>query len=144
MSFTLPPIIALAERLCADIERAVSRFPRAHRYTFGDELRTQARNVMRLVNRAWRDKANQARWLEKLVWAVDNLKMELQIGQRLRAFTSLGQFEALARVAKELGKQTGGWNRQQHPKGQSSAATRQPERSQILSTSAASMREANR
>ena len=144
MSFTIPPIVALAERLCAEIEQAVSRFPRAHRYTFGDELRRQARHVMRLVNRAWRDKANQPQWLVDLVWAVDDLKMELQIGQRLRAFTSLGQFEALARAAKELGKQTGGWNRQQHPKGQSSAANGQPKRSQILSTPTASVREANR
>jgi hypothetical protein len=144
MSFVLPPIVKLAESLAADIERAVALFPRAHRYTFGDELRKQARRVLRLVNRAWRDKDNQAHWLGRLVWAVDDLKMELQIGQRLRAFRSLGQFEALARVAKELGKQTGGWNRQHHPKGQNAASTRQPQRSQILSTGGASSYEANR
>ena len=64
--------------------------------------------------------------------------MELQLGQRLQAYKSFGQFEALTRVARELGKQAGGWNRQQHPKGQNAAATRQPQRAQILSTPAAS------
>ena len=144
MSFVLPPIVKLAERMMADVETAVSRFPRAHRYDFGGDLRKQARRVLRIVNRAWRDKPRQVEWLGRLVWAVDDLKMELQIGQRLRAFTSLGQFESLARTAKELGKQAGGWNRQHHPQGQNAASPRQPQRSQILSTPAASNEEANR
>jgi hypothetical protein len=144
MSFALPPILKLAESLTAEIELAVGTFSRAHRHSFGDELRKQARSVLRLVNRAWRDKANQVELVAALVWEVDNLKLELQLGQRLRAFRSLGQFEALARSAKELGKQTGGWNRQHHPKGQNAASTGQRQRSQILSTPAASRYEANR
>lgn len=133
MSFALPPILKLAESLTANIELAVATFPRAHHHDFGGELRKQARSVLRLVNRAWRDKANQAQLVAALVWEVDNLNLKLQLGQRLRAFRSLGQFEALARTAKELGKQTGGWNRQHHPTGQNAAPTGQKQRSQILS-----------
>ncbi|UPG89314.1 four helix bundle protein [Luteibacter aegosomaticola] len=144
MSFVLPPVIKLAERMLADTELAVATFPRAHRYSFGNELRTQARAVYRVALDAWRYKATRARALANLVREVDNLKGELQIGQRIRAFRSLGQFEALFLVARDLGKQVGGWNRQFHPQGQNSPSTGQAKRSQILSTRPTSKREVNR
>jgi hypothetical protein len=136
MSFVLPPIVKLAERLLVDIEQAVRRFARFHKYSFGADLRAQAMKVAQLVHRAWRDRARQAEWLGKLVWAVDDLKLSLQLGSRIRAFSSFAQFEQLARLAADLGRQTGGWHRQQHPNVQNGPHRIAGQRDQILSSHA--------
>jgi hypothetical protein len=135
----LPPIAKLSERLLLDVEQAVRRFVRYHRYALGADLRRQAAEVRRLVDRAWRDKPRQLHWTTELVWAIDELKLSLQLGSQLRAFASFGQFEGLIRTTEDLGRQAGGWKRQQqHPKGQNPPPSSGPERAQILSTRAAS------
>lgn len=134
MSFVLPPIVKLAETLLVSIEQAVRRFARFHKYSFGADLRAQAMEVATLAHRAWRDRSRQAEWINKLVWAVDDLKLRLQLGSRIRAFASFGQFEHLARLASDLGRQTGGWHRQQHPKGQNDQRGNAGQRAQILSS----------
>jgi len=144
VSFQLPPIVKLAERLLLEIEQAVRRFARYHKYALGADLRAQAMHVCRLAQRAWRDAKRQAEWLAQLVWAVDDLKLTLQLGSRIKAFASFAQFEMLARLAADLGKQTGGWYKQKHLKGQNAdAVTASPQRAQILSTRAASNLEAH-
>ena len=131
-----PPIVRLAERLVVALEECVRRFARYHKYTLGTELRQQAQQVYRLSHRAWRDKAKQAEWLTQLVWAVDELKLSLQLGQQLKAFASFGQFEQLAKLAAELGKQTGGWYKQQVRGQKPVPSEAQEARPQILSTPA--------
>ena len=140
MAYDLPPIAKLAERLQLDIEKAVQGFGRYHKYAIGSEIRRQARDIVRLCNRAWRDRGNQLHWVEMLVWEIDEVRLSLRMGSQLKAFKGFGQFEALIRIGDELGRQAGGWKRQlqQHPKGQNPAAVRPPERAQILSTCAAS------
>jgi hypothetical protein len=123
MPFDLPPIAKLAERILVDVEQAVRGFPRYHRYAIGADLRNQAAQVMRLCNRAWRDRAAQLQWTTDLVWAIDELKLSLQIGSKVHAFQTFAQFESLIVLGEELGRQAGGWKRQQqHPKGQNPAA----------------------
>ena len=144
MSFTLPPIVKLAERLLVEIEQAVRRFPRYHNYAVGADLRSTAMEVCRLAHRAWRDRARQAEWVARLVWAVDDLKIDLQLGSRVRAFASFSQFEMLSRLACDLGKQTGGWHKRKTPEQcQNGSADARGQRAQILSTPAASTCEAN-
>ena len=140
MSFELPPIVKLAEQVLVDIENAVRRFSRFHKYTHGAQLREQAMKVARLAHRAWRDRRRQAEWIFKLVWQIDDLKLSLQLGMRIKAFASFAQFEALARAVAVLGKQAGGWHKeqQQQSKGQNPLQRVAPERAQILSTHAAS------
>ena len=84
-------------------------------------------------------------YVERLVDAIDDLKGTLQIGSKLKAFASFAQFEMLSRLAHDLGKQAGGWKKQQqHPKGQNaSAGTAPSQRAKILSTRAASQVEAH-
>jgi hypothetical protein len=53
MSYALPPIVKAAERLLLEIEQAVRRFPRYHKYTHGTRLRDQAMAVTQLAHRAW-------------------------------------------------------------------------------------------
>jgi hypothetical protein len=140
MPFELPPVVKLAERMLTEIEEAVRRFPRFHKYSHGAQLRQQAMMTAQIAHRAWRDRAKQDEWIRKLVWQVDDLKLSLQLGARIKAFSSFGQFEALARTASELGRQVGGWHRQRqlHLKGQNPAHGVAPERAQILSAHTAS------
>ena len=139
MSNELPPILKLSQRLLLEIEQAVKRFDRYHRYTVGAKLRDQAWEVRAIAERAWRDKSRQAQWISDLVWAVDELKFCLQLGKEIKAFVSFAQFEDLARLVAELGKQVGGWFKQQHPKGQNAATVQSSrQRPMTLSTCAAS------
>ena len=140
MAYELPPIVKDAERLLVEIEQAVSRFNRAHRYALGADMRRQATDVLRHCNRAWRDRPRQLHWVRELVWAIDELKQSLQIGQKLRVFRSFAQFEVLIRNAESLGKQAGGWCRRlQQPHGQNPAPAKPaPERAKTLSARTAS------
>ncbi|MGC1550750.1 MAG: four helix bundle protein [Rhodanobacter sp.] len=144
MTFSLPPAVRLAETLARDIEQAVSKFSRAHRYGFGTSLSNDAWKVLTTANSAARKPEKRAELLAELVDQVDDLKQRLQLGQRLQQFSSFGQFEALMRTAIQLGKQVGGWHRDFHPKGQSGQASAPGQRAMTLSTRAASQHEANR
>lgn len=66
-----------ATRLLRLIEDAVRRFPRYHKYTLGSDLRHQAMGVCRLILRAWHAREDRARQIERLVLAVDDLKLIL-------------------------------------------------------------------
>jgi len=136
-SHPLPEITKKAERLVGDLEQAVRGFSRYHKYSLGSEIRDQARAVLRLCHRAWRDRNRQAHWLSELIWAIDELKLSLQIGSQLHAFKSFSQFESLIRATEEVGRCAGGWKRQ-HRKSQNSASEASPKRAQILSGHAAS------
>ncbi|UZW62722.1 four helix bundle protein [Lysobacter enzymogenes] len=139
MAYDLPPIAKAAARLLVEIEQAVQRFARRHRHATGADLRAQAMHVARLVNRAWRDRSRQLHWVTELAWAVDELRLTMQLAKEVKAFRSFGQFEALIRQVEDLGRQAGGWKRQQeHLKGQSPAPRLAPGRAQTLSTCAAS------
>jgi len=138
MASAAPAIVKQAETLLVEIERAVHRFSRSHKYPYGMELRALAMKVAKLAHRAWRDRAHQMMWIEKLNWAIDDLKLSLQLGCKVRAFQSFAVFEELARLAADLGRQIGGWHRKQHPKSQNDRRTALDQRAQTLSSRAAS------
>lgn len=108
----LPTICRDANRLLLAVEQCVRNFPRYHKYQVGADLRRQAMQVARLAQRAWRDKGQQIQHVGQLVWAVDEIKLTLQLAKTVHAFVSFAQFEACARLAVQLGKQSGGWHRQ--------------------------------
>jgi hypothetical protein len=137
-----PPIVKVAERLMLDIERCVGGFTRSHKFAIGLDLRASARSLALLAHRAWRQRDQQRQRVDELVWAVDDMKIVLQLACQLRAFASFGQFEAVMRTARDLGRQVGAWNRQLNPKGQNAAPVPAGQRTQILSTRAASHHEA--
>ena len=141
MSSELPPIVRQAERLLVEIEQAISRFQRRHRFHYGPQLSKQAMQVARLAHRAFRDSERKAEWIDRLVWAVDDLKLTMQLGCGIRAFASFAQFEMLSRLARELGRQVGGWKKN-HPQGQNAERVAARQRPKTLSTRAASMCEA--
>ena len=137
MSFELPPIVKCAERMLVEIEQAVRSFPRYHKYVIGTELRQQAMSVARSAHRAWRDREHQTEHTIQLARAIDDMKLTLQLGQQIKAFASFAQFEALARVLADLGRQCGGWQKQQRSKRQNAQASGPGQRPQILSARAA-------
>jgi len=143
VTVALPPALKLAKSLLVAIELVVADYPRKHRHLSGNSLRMAARAVVSTGNKAWMQPGRRAMLLQQLVDEVDDLKAELQLCQDLRAYKSFAQFEALARVAEQLGSQVGGWKRHLYPSGQSDAAKRQQQRPETLSTPAASRYEAN-
>lgn len=141
MTHEAPAIVKHSERVLVEIEEAVRVFPRYHKYAVGADLRKEAGNVARMAHRAWRDQKRRGEWLSRLSFAIDDLKLTLQVSKRVQAFRSFKQFEALARLVSSLGGQCGGWHRQ-HLKSQNLQATSPAGRAQILSARAASQ-EAN-
>lgn len=69
------PIWKDSTQLLVEVEQVVSC-----------DMRGQAMLICRLVNRAWNDRANAARWLPQLVQAVDDFKLQLQVAKELKIF----------------------------------------------------------
>jgi hypothetical protein len=132
-----PPIARLSHRILADVENAVRRFPRFHKYSAGADLRFHAMQVARCVHKAWRDPNQRLARVLELCNAVDDLKISMQLGKAVRAFGSFAEFEALARLVHELGQQSGGWLKKLQSKGQNAQAREPAQRAQILSTQGA-------
>ena len=134
----LPTIVKQAERLMADIEIAVSRFPRRHRYTVGARLSDLVMEVAYSAHQAWRIHAPET--LQALDESIDRLKLQLQLAQQIHAFASFEQFEFLARTANDLGRQCGGWQKKRNSKRQNAQEAQAPpaQRPQILSSHGAS------
>lgn len=116
MSTPLPPIYRDIRRLLVHTEEMVRRFARYHKYTVGTDLRTQAMRLMRGVNRACFDTAQQAQHVQALVWLVDDYKLTLQLCMEVGTFKNaakgqvhFNQFEEAANLAAQIGKQCGGW-----------------------------------
>jgi hypothetical protein len=137
-----PPLIRAIERLLVDIERAIGTFPNKYR-ELGKTLRQQSIRVYDLANRACRDREQQARWVEDMVWAVDNLRQILQTCKLLEATQSLRQFEHLVRQIEDVGMQAGGWKRRLSSKAQNARDAVCAQCGQKLSTRAASHAGAN-
>lgn len=105
------PLWRDANALLLAIEQAVRHFPRYHKYTLGTDLRRQALGICRLVVRAYHDKPRQAQQVQRLILAIDDLKVLVQLGKELRAFQRFDEFETIARLAVSVGRQSGGWRR---------------------------------
>lgn len=140
----LPAIVKLAERLLLEIEVAVSRFSHAHRYTMGSDLRSQMYQILMLANRAWREPARRTVRLEQLSREIDLFKLRLQIARNINACSSARQWEMIVRLAAQLGRQCGGWQREHRRMEQNASAPQaSAQRLPILSTRAASSNEAS-
>jgi hypothetical protein len=132
-----PPIARLSHRILIDIENAVRRFARFHKYSVGADLRFHAMQVARCVHKAWRDSDQRLERVKELCSTVDDLKISLQLAKEVKAFGSFAEFEAIARSVNELGAQSGGWLRSLQSKGQNATVREPAQRAQILSAQVA-------
>lgn len=103
------PVQRDAERLQLLLEQMVRQFPRYHKYTLGSELRSQAMSILRLINRALHDKKHQYEYVRRLVFAVDDIKLQIRLAKELEAFAHFSDFEETSTLAVSIGKQAGGW-----------------------------------
>lgn len=134
----LPSIVKLASRLQLEVNAAVARFTRAHRYTVGAELRTSIFEVVFIAHEAWRERGQRAAHLAALSREIDRFKLRLQLAQDL-GVCSFAQMQMLIRLAVQLGRQCGGWQREQSRARQNAPAPQaSAQRPPILSTRAAS------
>jgi hypothetical protein len=128
-----PPIARLSHRILTDVENAVRRFPRFHKYNIGADLRAHAMQVARCIHKAWRDPEHRLARVLELCSAVDDLKISMQLGKAVKAFGSFAEFEALAKLVNELGARSGGWLKSLQSKSQNAEAREPAQRAQILS-----------
>lgn len=137
MKNELPTIVKLSARVAAAIEEAVTRFPHRHKYALGADLRANAMQVMRAARKAWRDRSRQLQRVFELSQAVDDLKDSMMLADCVKAFRGLGEFEDVARLVNDLGRQVGGWLKALHSKGQNGRGEASAQRTQTLSSYAA-------
>lgn len=88
MALSLPPIVKTAERLLLEVEQAVRGFARFHKYALGSDLRKLAMKIAMLAHRAWRDVAARVTLLSNLDRNLQEMKIALVLGSRLKAFSS--------------------------------------------------------
>jgi hypothetical protein len=112
------PVWRDANLLLLAVEQAVRRFgktpspPRYHKYALGTDLRRQAMTVCRCIVRAATAPNDvRERAVERLVLAVEDLKLSIQLAKELQAFASFAEFARLAELAVAVGKQSGGWRK---------------------------------
>lgn len=117
-----PKLVKDAQRLRAMIEEAFTRMARRHKYPTGTDIRAAAKTVVMTALRAWRDREQRLAHASALIEAVDVLVAELQLGKDVDAFSNFNEFEAISRLADEVGKQSGGWVKALRLKGQNAPA----------------------
>lgn len=103
------PLWRDSSRLMVLIEDAVRQFPKYHKYALGADLRRQAMGVCRLILRAYSANNDRQRQIERLIIAVDDLKLLIQLGKEIKAFKSFNQFQLIAELSVSVGRQAGGW-----------------------------------
>jgi phage anti-repressor protein len=103
------PILSDARLMMVEVEQIVKDFHLYHKYTLGAELRKKAMQIYQLVSRAIQHKQNRKRWIESLIYAVDDFKCQIQIAKELEIFKNFKQFELLARYSLALKKQSKSW-----------------------------------
>jgi len=138
MRHQAPEIVKLSQRVNAHMDQIVMGFARRLKYSIGTRLSSQAFDVARLCMRAWRDVNRRETWLQDLAYAIDDLKLIVQLAQDRKAFRSFAEYEGTARLVNDLGRQCGGWLKQVRPNGQNGSAVSPPfQRASILSARAA-------
>ncbi|QEP44934.1 four helix bundle protein [Ectothiorhodospiraceae bacterium BW-2] len=108
------PIWRDANQLLLEIEQAVARFPRYHKYAIGTDMRRQAMALCRQIVLAANQRPQQPQHIEQLSLEVDELKVMIQLAKSLKAFQNFAQFQRCVELAVSVGKQSGGWLRHLH------------------------------
>lgn len=134
MSRELPRIAKAAAQIRAALEESVSRFARKNRYSVGTDLRNAAREVCRRTFIAWRDRQRQLIQVRELSVSIDDLKLEMMLAKDVGAFRSDQEFEAVARLVTDLGRQCGGWLKELSRAGQNGKGNPPGQRAPILSS----------
>lgn len=87
------PILRDANRLLLETEQIVQHFPRYHKYALGGELRAQVFKINQLIAHAWQYKQQTEYYLNRVIRAIDDLKIQLQLVKELNVFRNFAEFQ---------------------------------------------------
>lgn len=103
------PIYKQALSLSIYIEKIVQGFSRYHKYNNGSELRTLARNNIKLIIRANSEIENRVFYLTELRVNNEELKVCLRICKEMNAFKNLNSFVHAVELVILLARQNEAW-----------------------------------
>ena len=103
------PIYQKAMQLAVYIEKVVQGFSRYHKYNTGSELRTLARNNIKLIIRANSETTNRELYLLELRTNNEELKICLRICKEMGAFRNLNSFVHAVELVILLARQNEAW-----------------------------------
>lgn len=106
------PIFKKAMDLNLYVENAVRGFSRYNKYSIGSELRSQSREVLYGIYRAYFAK-DKMYAIGKLRDSTEELKIIIHLAQELKVLRDFKQFEILSQMARQLAKEAQGWLKSQ-------------------------------
>jgi hypothetical protein len=104
------PIYKVAMDVAVRVDAVVQRFAKGHKYTLGGRLRETTLDVVMLVARCNR-RAERARQLPLLCDRIEELKLMVNLGKEVKAFSSFKQFAELMDQVVMLARQAEAWRR---------------------------------
>jgi hypothetical protein len=105
------PIFKATLDFVVHIETIVKSFDKYHKYTIEEDLRTYAKEMLFLVDKANIAKENRLDFLERLRDKCEEMKMLLRVAKELKAFKSFNSFEHSSRLIVDICKQSQNWLR---------------------------------
>lgn len=110
-----PALVTQAYDFLLWLVKHVEKFPRAHRYTIGEQVQAAGLAVvLSLVEAAYT--GEKIPILRRTIVELEKLRFLTRLGKDL-GFTSLKQYEFASKEILRLSQQTGGWLRQQRRRG---------------------------
>jgi len=106
------PLWRDAFELSVQIERAVQRFSRYHKYALGADLRSSTRLLLRAITLAARKDAIALHARREVILLAEQIRAELALAHALKAFPCLQDFATAVALVGAVGKQSEGWLKQ--------------------------------
>jgi len=110
-----PALVTRAYDLLLWLVKHVEKFPRAHRYTVGEQMQAAGLAVVLLLVEAAYT-GEKIPILRRAIVELEKLRFLIRLGKDL-GFTSLKQYEHASKEVVGLSQQVGGWVRQQRRRG---------------------------
>ena len=107
------PIYKDSLSLSVYIEKVVLGFSRYHKYSSGEELRSLARNNIKLIIRANTEHEQRVFYLNELRANNEELKVCLRICKELNAFKNLNSFVYAVELVIKIARQNEAWLKSQ-------------------------------
>ncbi|WP_437568368.1 four helix bundle protein [Sorangium sp. So ce542] len=104
------PIYKSATDVVVSLDKVVRGFSRYHKYTLGSRMREAAIDVVMLVARANR-REDRARLVPKLCHRVEELRLLINLGREVEAFSSFQQFAQVMEQVMGVTRQAEGWRK---------------------------------
>jgi hypothetical protein len=108
MNYDNLPIYKLAMDYCVYIELIVKTFDKYHKYTLGEDLRTNSKELLFIIHKANRTQA-KLDVLNLLIEKCEENKMIIQLSKELKVFKSFKQFEHVSKLSIAVSKQAQAW-----------------------------------